>query len=92
MANYPELVQSNVSFDVYKVNVPNFMLCAFINDDETGLTSTGKNELEEFKHFLDEEFVTMNWNIVSCEDNSFMSQFNGMLTAMTEAYVHVYKN
>lgn len=92
MTNYPELVQSNVSFDVYKVNVPTFMVCAFLYDDETDFTSTGKDEFETFKAFLSEEFASDNWAMVSCEDESNLSQFNGLLTEMTEATFYIYKN
>lgn len=92
MANYPELVEKHETFDVYKVNVPTFMICAFLYDDETAFTSTGKDEYETFKAFLSEEFASDNWAMVSCEDESFVSQFNGLLTELTEAIFYIHKN
>lgn len=92
MANYPELMETHNSFDVYKVNVPAFMICALMYDDESSFTSTGKDEYETFKAFLDEEFVTQNWHIASCAPDFFVSQFHGLLTEMAECIFYVHKN
>ena len=93
MSNFfhgPELIEKNEYFSVYKLPIPSYYACALINGDDSGLTSSGRADLETFVADIKEFLECDNIHFVSCEENTYVAKFYGLQSEMVDAIIHVH--